>query len=322
MTTIETAQSARQMHAPSSASARRPRVLAITLNWRQPQMTLECVRALQAMGAAAAAAALDILVIDNGSGDDSAALLGAQEGFRLLLLPRNVGFAAGNNHGLRLALEQGYDYALVINNDAFPAPDMLARLLAQAAPQIGLLSPKIYFEADPTRIWFGNGRQAPHTLDLRDTGLGQPDGSAWAASRDVDYLLGTCLLVDLPAMRRVGLLDERFFMYFEDLDWSIRFRSAGYRLRLAADAHLYHRVAISTGGSEDTALRRYYLAYGSVIFWRRYAHRGSRLAIVAFRLLSALKMVGRLTLRGQPAVAAAYLRGLRDGWRAGMEPVY
>ena len=288
------------------------RILAIILNWRQAVVTLECVQALQAMREPL----LDILVIDNGSADDSLTLLEEQQkGFRLLPLAKNLGFAAGNNQGLRLALDEGYDYALMVNNDAFAAPDMLAHLVAETASDIALLSPKIYYEADPERIWFANSRMHPLTLDLRDTGQGQLDGSRWAASRDVDYLLGTCLLANLPLVREVGLLDERYFFYFEDLDWSIRLRQAGYRLRLVADAHLAHRVGLSTGGQEDSPLRRYYLAYSSVIFWRRHAHLGRPLLIFTFRLLSAIKMVTRLTLSGRREAATAYLRGLRHGWR-------
>lgn len=296
----------------AGAGVTNPRVLAIVLNWRQPEMTLACVRALQAM----ACPGLDILVVDNGSGAAFTAVLAAQDGWRLLTLPANLGFAGGNNRGLELALAEGYDHALIVNNDAFAAPDMLLRLLAEAAPDIALLTPKILYESDPGRIWFAGGRCAPRTLDLRDTGQGALDGPQFAASRDVDYLVGTCWLVNLTAVRQVGLLDDSFFMYFEDLDWSLRFRQAGYRLRLVAPARLFHRVAMSTGGTDDTPLRRYYLAYSSVVFWRRYSQMGNPAVIAAFRLASAVKMVGRLALTGKGNVARAYLRGLRDGWRA------
>jgi GT2 family glycosyltransferase len=103
-------------------------------------------------------------------------------------------------------------------------------------------------------------------------------------------------------------------MYYEDLDWSIRFRQAGYRLLWVGAARLYHHESRSTGGS-DSPLRRYYLARSSVLFFRRYARLGRPLLIFVFRLGSALRMVTRLLLKGKPASAAAYLRGLRDGWK-------
>lgn len=292
-----------------------PRVLAITLNWRQPDLTLECVRALSAM---TAPGMLDILVIDNGSGDDSAARLGRDlpPGIELLALPENLGFGRGNNVGLRRALDAGYDYALLVNNDAFAAADMLDRLLAAADESVALVSPKIYYDSRPDTIWFAGGRQKQYTLDIAGTGRGQPDGLEWTKDRDVDYLLGTCLLVNLVAGAAVGLFDERYFMYFEDLDWSIRIRQGGYRLRVAAAAHLYHRVATSSGGL-DSPTRRYHLARSGVIFWRTHRRAGSPLAILLFRAASAIKMTLRLMMTGQFASVPAYWRGLWDGLLAG-----
>ena len=291
-----------------------PRVLAITLNWRQPLVTLECIQALQTLNYPG----LDILVIDNGSGDDSVAILKEHQAraFELLELSKNVGFAAGNNYGLRLAIDRGYDYALLINNDAFVAPEMLDHLLSETANDIGLLSPKIFYESEPERIWFAGGHRQSYTLDLVGTGRGEIDKPQWNASRDVDYLLGACMLVNLQAARVVGLLDERYFFYFEDMDWSIRFAEAGYRLRFVPKAHLYHRVAVSTGMDFDSVQRRYYLAYSSVLFWRQNAQLGNPAIILGFRVISALKMVSRLLLIGRWQTAAAYLRGLRHGWRS------
>lgn len=287
--------------------------MAITLNWRQPLVTLECVQALQAMQHPQ----MDILVIDNGSGDDSVKILTEYEpAVEILELPENVGFAAGNNHGLRLAIARGYDFALLINNDAFAAPGMLDQLLAEAASDIGLLTPKIFYESEPDRIWFAGGLRQPSTLDLVDTGRGKMDGAQFSTGRDLDYVLGACMLVNLQAARVVGLLDERYFFYFEDLDWSVRFTEAGYRLRLAPLAHVYHRVAVSTGGDVDSAQRRYYLAFGSVLFWKQHAHLGNPPAILGFRVLSAVKMVSRLILKGRWRTAGAYLDGLRDGWQS------
>ena len=299
-----------------------PRVLAIVLNWQQAQVTLSCVERLRALKEPA----LDILVLDNGSGDDSARVLreradaGAESvdgpEFELIELSQNLGFARGNNHGLRLALERGYDFALVINNDAFVEPGMLRELLAQTADDVALLSPKILYESQPDRIWFAGGDRQAQTLDLINTGRGEADSAGRFPTRDVDYVLGACMLVNLAAARVVGLFDERYFFYFEDLDWSIRFVEEGYRLRYVAEARVQHRVATSTGGELDTPQRRFYLAYGGVLFWRQHARTGSPAVILAFRALSALKMVMRLLISGRAEAAAAYFRGLRAGWRA------
>jgi GT2 family glycosyltransferase len=291
-------------------NAEKPRILAITLNWRQPEITLACVHALQAMNYPH----LEILVIDNGSGGKSVDYLQVNlpPEVHLHALSENVGFAAGNNVGLRQALERQFDLALMINNDAFASPNMLAHLLSEFSPDIGLLSPKIYYAERRDLIWFAGGRRHPATLDLQQSGRGQPDGPAWQYSRDVDYLLGTCLLVNLRALSQVGLLDDCFFMYFEDLDWSLRFRQAGYRLRLVATAYLYHQVAVSSGGLETPA-RQYHLARSGVIFWRRHVRLGKPANIFLLRLGSALKTTGRLLAKGNIASLQAYWRGIRDG---------
>lgn len=284
--------------------------LVIILNWRQAAVTVECVQAVWAMTGPVP----DILLIDNGSGDDSVPYLHRQlPDVPLLELEENVGFAAGVNSGLQWAIREQYAYALLLNNDAFPAPDMLLLLLAEMEPDIALLAPKIYYEEPANVIWFAGGRQHPTLLEMRETGQGEVDSLKWAGSRDVDYLLGTGLLVNLALLRMVGLFDQRYFMYYEDLDLSIRARVAGYRLRLVGEAHLYHRVSLSSGGT-DSPMQRYHLARSSVLFFRRHARRGRRLAILLYRLGSGLKMVMRLLAQGKWETAVAYLRGLRDGW--------
>jgi GT2 family glycosyltransferase len=290
-----------------------PSVLAIVLNWQQPTVTVSCVQSLQAMQYPS----LDILIVDNGSNDDSLQVFQTElPNIHLLALDNNGGFANGVNEGLRFALSHNYDYALLINNDAFAAPNMLTRLLAETNPDIAMLSPKIYYETERNRIWFANGRQHPCTLDLLDTGRGEIDNPKWLQSRDTDYLLGTCLLVKLAIVLQIGLMDERYFMYFEDLDWSIRMRQAGYRLRLVSNAHLYHLVSVSTGGRADTPIRRYHLARSGIIFWRTHLRHGNPILIILFRIVSALKTIIRLTLSGKITVLRSFFRGLCDGWAA------
>lgn len=288
-----------------------PRILTILVNWRQPEMTVACVQALRQMSGPP----LTILIVDNGSGDHSLGYFQTHlPDVTVVAGAKNVGFAGGVNIGLRRALAEMYEYALIMTNDAFPAVDMLTRLLAETAVDIGLLTPKIMYEAEPERIWFAGGRQDRNLLELRDRGQGEADAPPWQISRDIDYALGTCLLVNLTAVKTVGFCDERFFMYYEDLDWSLRFRQAGYRVRLVADARLYHRIAVSSGG-EASPLRRYHITRSSVVFFRQYAHLGKPGQILLYRLVSSGKTVFGLLVRGQWETAVAHLRGLRDGWR-------
>ncbi|MEM7800025.1 MAG: glycosyltransferase family 2 protein [Chloroflexota bacterium] len=290
-------------------------ILVVILNWRQAQLTLESLSAMEEMEDVDRC---DFLVIDNGSQDGSTALLEKHtDRFELLTLPENLGFGRGNNVALALAIERGYRHTLLINNDAFPHKEMLSHLLAEAAPDIGLLAPKMYYDHDRERVWFFQGRMQKGTLNLRDSGQDELDRGQFSQSRDCDYLLGTCLLVNMEAVTagEVGIFDDRFFMYYEDIDWSIRMQQAGYRLRAVADSHLYHRVAASSGGS-SSPLHIYYLTKSAIIFFRKHYRQGNLILISLYRIGNGLKLIGKGIRLRDPAFIRAYLRGVNDGLRA------
>lgn len=288
-----------------------PQILAIILNWKQPEITIECIQALQQM----TYRHLAILVLDNGSGDDSCEKLKKNsDNIEIIALPKNLGFAGGCNWGMRHAKKLGYDWVLLINNDAFAAPDMLTHLVKEIEDDVALLAPKIFYEEEPSLIWFAGANQHKLILEMRDSGQKKSDNPRWK-TRDVDYLVGTCLLVNLGVVWDVGLLNEGYFMYYEDLDWSILLRKAGYRLRFVSRAHLYHRVSLSTGG-EGSALHRYYLARSSVLFFHRHANEGIPILIFLFRFGSAIKIITVLFLQGRWATIKAFLSGLHSGYQA------
>ena len=287
-----------------------PPLLAIILNWRQPALTIECVKTLQQ----STYPNLKIMVIDNGSGDESVSVFQQSLPDTIIVpLPENLGFARGCNIGLRWAQEHEYKWALLLNNDAFVTPTMVEQLMAETAADIGLLSPKIFYQAQPEYIWFAGAAKHPRLLEMRETGQGERDGSKWQKTRDVDYLVGTSLLVNVTAVSPIGLFDEKYFMYYEDLDWSIRLRQAGLRLRLVANAHVYHQVSFSSGGQSSPS-QLYHQAKSSAIFFYLHAQEGQPLLILLFRSGSALKKIGRLLWQRQISTLLAYIKGLQDGW--------
>lgn len=286
-------------------------ILIILINWRQPHMTIECVHSLQRMDYQPK----HILIIENGSGDNSAKIFQQElPDVQVIKLSDNLGFAKGANVGLNFAIQKNYHYALLINNDAFPKKEMLTKLHHAAAPDIALLSPKIFYEAEPNRIWFAGGQRHPTLLELRNRRQGEIDSLKRHSSHDVDYLLGTCLLINLPLVSQLNFFDERFFMYYEDLDLSLRCQLAGFRLRLVSDAHLYHRVATSSGGA-DSPSRIYLIAKSSLIFFLTHHKRGNSLAILIFRTLSTIRQTSSWLWHGNIKAIVAHFRGLRDGWR-------
>jgi GT2 family glycosyltransferase len=233
-----------------------PRVLVLVLTWNGRALTEACLDSVLHMDGPP----FDVLVVDNASTDGTPAALCARYGPRITVQENahNLLFAGGMNAGLERALDAGYDYVLLMNNDVVADRGMLQALLAAAAadPRIAAVGPKIYFFDQPEIIWFAGGelslwRGWPRHLGLRERDRGQHD-----APRDVDYLTGCAFLVRRSALAEVGLFDTGFAMYAEDADWSFRARARGWRLVYAPQARLWHRVSASAGARSWYKIRR------------------------------------------------------------------
>lgn len=230
--------------APGAGAAGLPAVTAVVLNWCGEDDTRACVESLLAEEYPA----LEILLVDNGSPDGS----GERLHRRFPTLPylqtgANLGYTGGNNRGIEYALERGAEYVLVLNNDTLVEPGCVRRLVeaALACPSAGAVGPKIVYESDPNRVWFGGGEFSW----LRATGLhrneGEPDRDPQGAEpQRVTFLTGCCLLLPAAAIRDVGAFEEDFFAYAEDVDLSLRLRRGGYDLLYQPGARIRHRVEL------------------------------------------------------------------------------
>src|SRR5205814_1581786 len=163
----------------------------------------------------------------------------------------NLGFAGGNNVGLRWALAQGVDYALLLNNDLIAESGFLEPLvaLAEADQSAGAVGPKVYLHGTPRHVSFVGARFSPQGL-LNHPGFGTPDRSTQIAPRPTAYIPGCALLLRRAALERVGLLDERFYLLFEDVDWCYRARRAGYRSVLVPGSLVWHKESHVVGGKQ------------------------------------------------------------------------
>jgi GT2 family glycosyltransferase len=256
-------------------------------------------------------------LVDNGSSDGT--LAAVAEHFpevECIANPTNLGFAAGCNVGLRYALDQGADFVFIANNDTVVAPNLLTEVVAAAVPtDVGIVAPLVYYAADPQRIWSAGAGRNPLTLEMSGNLRGQIDKGIWPEVLEREYVVGCGLLLKRELLDRVGLFDPRFFMYYEDLDLCLRARAAGFRILLAPRAHMWHRVAVSSGGT-DTPAERYWAARSSVQFFRKHVHGLRWLVVAPYRMGSAVKTTLRLLSRGRWEAAWAYIRGLWDGWTA------
>ena len=294
-----------------SVDSSSPPVTIIIVAWNQLDKTLACLEAV----AAGDYTDTRVLLVDNGSQPPLTEAIQARfPAVGVLRLPRNVGFAGGYNAGLRHALNGAAGLFLLLNNDTLPAPDALRYLVSclHNAPDVGLVTAKIYYAAEPSRIWTV-GANLNVFLDLKDGGQGQIDAGQWAAPRDMDFAPFCAVLLRREVIEQVGLLDEGFFLYYEDMDYCRRMRRAGWRLRLCPQAQVRHDVSASSGG-RDSPMERYYMAASSGRYFRKHGRGPRMLLIVPFRLFSALKMTVRLLAAGKRDALRAYWRGLRAGW--------
>lgn len=231
-----------------------PFVTCIVLNWNGWQDTLECLDALKQ----STYPNLTVVVVDNGSSDDSVARIRAAHPDILLIESgSNLGFAGGNNIGIRYALAHDADYVWLLNNDTKPAPDALSALIAKALTDMrfGAVASICYFADAPStvQVWAG---ARPNLWTGYNRNSTVPHGDDWFRS-----LNGTSIVVARPAIEDVGLLDEGFFLYWEDTEFCLRLRKKGWRIAAAPESRVLHKVNASTNG-DAFILDRYQTASG------------------------------------------------------------
>ncbi len=241
-----------------------PRVAILVLCYNGIADTLACLASLQQIDYPRKR--YDVIVLDNASHDGTPERVRAAFPQTVVIENgANLGFAAGNNVGLRYTLAHGYDYALLLNNDTEVAPDFLSELVAaaEADPTVGAVGPLIYYHAAPERIWSAGG-----AIDWRRgvcTMAGEEaDGGQYRQARDVDFVTGCAMLIRCAALERVGLLDERFFMYFEESEWCVRATRASLRVRFIPQAKLWHKIPLD--GRCDKEYLAYYMTRNRLLF--------------------------------------------------------
>jgi GT2 family glycosyltransferase len=217
-----------------------PQVSCIILNWNGWAHTIECLSALREC----TYKGMTPIVVDNGSTDNSVAQIRvAFPDLLVLESGKNLGFAGGNNLGIRHALTHGADYVWLLNNDTKPDPHALSALVAKALTDttIGAVASICYYADSPSTVqaWAG-ARVNLWTGSLCLSTEPQPD--EW-----FDALNGTSFLISSSAIEEVGLLDESFFLYWEDTDFCLRLRKKGWRIAAAPYSRVLHKVCASTG---------------------------------------------------------------------------
>ena len=288
-----------------------PSVACIVLNYNGRDVTLEALASLLAMDYPA----YEVIVVDNGSTDGSFEAVAERfPDVTQVRTEENLGPAGGANLGIRHALERGFEYLLLLNNDIEVAPDLLTEMVrvAESAPEVGIVGPKSYFYWDRERIWSAGGRVAFREAVTRERGAGELDRGQYDRDDEVGYVNGCAQLVHRRVFEAVGLWDPIYHLSFEDADFCLRARRAGWRCRFAHRARLWHMVSVSTGGYR--APKTYQTARSTAIFVRRHAGPWQWATALAMMLLALPAAFVRELPRRNTAAVRAKARGYFDGY--------
>lgn len=296
------------------------KVFIIVLNYNGKRDTVECLHSLKRLKVAGFR--LSTVVVDNHSTDGSVELIksltaGGLGELTLIENRENLGFAGGNNVGIRYALQKGADFVLLLNNDTVVDKNLVAKLLnsAQTHRLGGIFGPKIYFArgfefhrgcyqpSDLGKVlWYAGGRIDWQNVLFSHRGVDEVDRGQYEETEETDFVSGCAMFVRKAVFQKTGLLDSKYFAYLEDADFCQRARKEGFGIFYVPPAFLWHKVARSSGGI-GSSLQEYYITRNRLLFAWRYAPFRSKFAV--FR--ESLKFLLRGGIKRE-AVLDFYLR--------------
>lgn len=285
------------------------KVAAVVPTWDAREAVLGCLGSL-----ARSSHPTTAVVVDNGSRDGTAEAVRARFPDAVVVtLPENVGFAAGTNRGIERALALGADAVLLLNNDARldgAAIDALVGALVSDS-SVGLAAPRVHDELPADRIWYAGGDFSRATARVRHFRRKERDDGRADPGRRVGFAPLTAALLSRAAIERVGLLDERFFLYYEDVDLALRLAAAGLALAYVPEARAWHADGLT---ARRRPVDRFAHEMRSLLHLvRKHATPAELVTVVPSIALR--HGIGRALLavaRGEPAFVIGALRGL--GW--------
>jgi GT2 family glycosyltransferase len=227
-----------------------PLVGCVILNWNGWRDTVACLDALRSIEYSR----MLTVVVDNASTDDSVSRIqAAHRGVRLLQTGKNLGFSGGNNVGIREVMRQEVDYVWLLNNDTEPAPQVLCELVrtAEADPTVGAVGSVLHYASDPQKVQAWGGGWINLWNGYSSHAMAPPEGGG------LDFLTAASILVRRRALEEVGLMDDRFFLYWEDAELCFRLRKNGWSLAVASGAVVLHKVSATTNKKVLTTDRHF-----------------------------------------------------------------
>ncbi len=264
----------------------------IILEYNNPKMTLSTLKSL-AKARLPQNIKHQTILVDNSPVPDGTLEKAVKEfkNLKYIVTHKNTGFAAGNNLGIKKALKQKYDYFLLLNNDVKVSPSFLVNLFKSIKEGADLVVPKIYFakgyEYHKDRyqkkdlgkvIWYAGGLIDWDNVYSKHLGMDEVDQGQFNKSQSVELANFCCVLIKKQVFNLIGLLDENYFLYWEDADFSIRAKKAGFNLVYQPKSKIWHKSSGSSGSGSN--LHDYYLTRNRLMFGFKYASLKTKLALI------------------------------------------
>ncbi len=294
-------------------------VSIITINYNQSELTRQFLESAKLL----TYPNYEIIVVDNGSVQHLCNAINSDHypHLRLIRSETNLGFTGGNNLGMQ---EAHGDYFFIVNNDTELSPTLIEGLLAPFAenPKIGVVCPKIkFFDAPQLLQYAGYNPMNMYTGTATTIGSNQTDDGQFDEPHPTYFAHGCAMMIRRTVVKKVGRFAERFFLYYEELDWSQRIRDAGYIIYYQPAVSILHKESMSIG--QHSPLKTYYLTRNRILFMRRHCSDFQRLIFFLFFGLCVFpKHLVSYLITGQLKHAKAFVDGTFWNFRsASVSPV-
>ena len=267
------------------------KISIIVLNWNGSEFISDCLASLQKLSHPQFE--VEMVVVDNDSTDSSPDLIrGKFPGIKLIQNDSNLGFAEGNNVGIRYCLQRGSDFVWLVNPDMVAHPSALLELVRSAGRHIsgGVFGSKTYFapgfETHKERyspkdlghvLYYAGGHMDWANLMAGHRGVDEVDTGQYDHDVETDFVNGASMFIRSLVLNAAGLLDPRYFLYYEENDFCQRVKRRGWQLIYASQSILWHSNARSTG--LGSPLQDYYITRNRLLFGMRYAPVRTKLAL-------------------------------------------
>jgi GT2 family glycosyltransferase len=229
---------------------------------------------------------------------------------------KNYGFAEGNNIGIRYALNNlNTNYILLLNNDTVIGKELLVEMLkvSESDDEIGIVGPKIYYYNKPDQIWFARGKISWKFCRGLNRGFNEIDNGQYDKIAEVEYVSGCAFLIKKEVVEKIGLLDKRFFLYFEEIDWTLKASKIGYKSFFVPKGKIYHKVSKS-GGGIGGKIGLYYITRNRWLLMKKWAKKTDFLFFIVYQMVGALILPLFLSIYYKKTeLFLAYYKGLYDG---------